>query len=897
MAVRPMVEWLRVVGSPSPVWVTWARNRAAWLYETGIRPQQRLRMADGTEILIRLVGEFAHILVVGGGGGAYQFIGSLAHLYKTFDDDNLPAGTRYLPLVYAVHAEFKGGNWKATPLISSGEDVPTDPAPTKPWTYDADPRNTDDHLILSPAHQWDGMGIHQWFNPTPDVPKRNIPWLMTQWQQSHPLSALGYFTGGSAARWFAKDMGYDFGPTYFSGDGLTGVNKSPDSDWYGRAAVHRTESGRIFIIMVDVNSTFYCYPTTGYDQTIISGGGEWPGEKANVPTALTQSQVCPWPAWVTAENLGVAAIEEPVSDAVHHSRLRPLWVFNQAGTRAACIAAHRDVSWSDAYFTSSLYDSSGNYKWNIKEDYPGLVEVEFTVAVTGPNDEDFTFSVALRQDIYSKEDQRCPVAVGYAMRDMSGAPLDTLLLLEYQHYTDVPAMCVEADDPDALGPPTLYQPRRPNRCTVASIQAQGVTDVWVELDRWLVYYACYPVETHAVPEPRQFEPVITAFDGVPNFDYYYNHFVYIAQIQTLDLSSLSWCVGATIWTQGTVPRISGDTYGAEAATIVTVAFGVERDRRSIGHADLKPVASAMFNLTHTYPDLGGMTRFHLNATADYTHYTTGFASGTEHEYATLDVTDGAGNTWSNVIQDASENMASYTAMTANTTLFPSATEIWCPSIFAYWDGWPLVRPGVRWRTAGGWQTGALSFTGYPYAAVHHGAVHFLTLAALNGVQQAIKAHRDGSWSIFAGPFAAQTSLMTVSSDVPDSYEQTLVDRVVLRGKDESSEQATTHIALLNQAFSKTLTPEDYHFTIRKIGTGTVPEFQPASDDPTAHSWYDINTLAPLGIIWGNQYLNGSRPFNLFCFESAFIQANRYGTFNPFSTWPNPRMECAFLPPG
>ncbi len=892
--MRSMIEWLRTTGSPAPEWVAWARSVARRLYLAGERTQKQMILSDGTLIYIQFVDENAYILVDGGAGGSYQFIGSLDHLHKTFDDDNLPAGTRYLPLVYAVHAEVKGGAWKATPLVSSGEDVPTDPAPAKTWTYDPDPRNTDDHLVLSPAHQWDGKGMHQWFNPTDDVPKRNIPWLMTQWQQGMPLNGLGRWTGGSNSYWSVADQGYDFGPTYFAGDGLTGVNKSPDSDWYCRACIHRTEDGRIFIIMVDVNSVFYCYPTTGYGSEFISGGDEWPGEKANVPTALTQSQACPWPAWVTVENLGVAAIEEPADSLEQLRRLRPLWVFNQAGTRAACIAGHRDAAWSDGYFTSSLYSSAGSYSRDAKEDYPGLVEVEFTINVTGSGDGDFLFSVALRQNIYSKTDYRCPVAVGYAMRDMGSTPRDALLMLEYQHYTDLPAMAVVADDPDDAGPPTLYQPRRPNRATVASIQRWDGAG-WNEVRRWLAYYACYPIETHGTPEPRAFSPVITELDGVPaSGDYYRNHFVYIAQTVALDLSSLSACIGASLWTEGTVPRLSGDTYGAEASTIVTIAFNVERDRRSIGNADLKPVTAAMFDLTHPYPDLSGMTQFHLNATADYTAYTTGFASGSEHEYATLDVTDGAGNTWSNVIQDASEDMLPYPMMTNNTTLFPSATEIWCPVIFSYFDGWPMVRPGMRWRTSGGWQSGTLSFTDYPYGAVHHGAMVALTLVAINNVQQAIKAHRNGSWSIFAGPFAAQTALMKVSEDIPDSFEQTLIDRVVLWDKQETRAKTNTHIALLNQAFSKTLTPEDYHFEFRKVGYGTVPEFRPKSDDPTTHDWHDMSTLAPAGIVWSNQYLTGSRPLCLYCFDYSFTSLVRYASYDGFSTFPNPRMECAFI---
>lgn len=887
-----MIEWITSRGEVPAKWFAWARKRARFLLDADIRPVERVRMPDGTVVAIEVRGDEAVIRITGGVSGSYQFIGTLSHLYKTFDDDNLPAGTRYLPLVYAVHAQVKGGVWKATPLIASGEEVPTDPPPNQSWPYDPDPRNTDNRLLLSPAHQWDGNGMHQWYGPTAEVPKRNIPWLMTQWQQSHPCCALGRFTGGSSAYWFTQDMGYDFGPTYFGGDGLQGVNKSPDSDWYGRAAL-RVADGRTFIVMVDVNSVFYCYPTEGYGADFISGGDEWPGEKANVPTELTQSQACPWPTWVTEENLGVAAIEEPVSETVQRQRLRPLWVFDQAGTRAACIAAHRDAAWADSYFTSSLYGPTGTFQHNHQEDYPGLVEVEFAIAVTGPNLADFTFAVSLRQAIYSKTDLRCPVACGYALRPMGDVALDELLVLEYEHYTDLPAMAVVADYPDDPGPPTLYQPRRPNRATVARVKRENGGE-WATVKSWLAYYACYPIETYGDPEPRRFSPWIEDIDGVPEeSDYFWNHFAYIAQMVAMDLSSLSFCVAATVWTMGTVPRSGGTNYGAEAQAIITTAFGTERDRRSIGHSALQTVAAAMHDLTHSWPDLANMTRFHLNAVASYAHYTTGFAAGNIHQYATLTVTDGDETSWANVIQDASEDLLAYNAIT-NCSLFSGHDEIWCPVVFSYWDGYPSVRPGIRWHTSGGWQTGTLSFSNYPYGAVHHGAVHFLTLAPLNNVQARFGVHRSGSWSIFAGPFAAQAGLMEVDTDIPNDYQQTLVDRVTLRDVTEADDRSTTHVALLNLAFSKTLTPEDYHFEFRKLDA--LPEMRPKSDDPTAHSWHDVAALAPLGVIFSNQYLAYSRPLNQFCFASTFATLSRYYSYSSFLTFPSPRLECAFLPP-
>lgn len=898
-----MIEWITLLGEGPAIlkWLAWARKQARSMADIGVRPTKRVRMADGTDVAIEVRDEWAFIRIVGGFAGSYQFIGTLNHLYKTFDDDNLPAGTRYLPLVYAVHAEVKAGTWKATPLVSSAEAAP----PGFDWFYEPDPRLTDDRLILKPAHQWDGNGMHQWYGPTVAAPKRNIPWLLTQWQQSHPCNALGRYTGGSSAHWFTQDMGYDFGPNFFGGDGLTGVNKSPDSDWYCRAAI-RAVGGRNFIVMVDVNSVFYCYPTDGYGSDFIVGGAEWPGEKANVPTVYTKSQACPWPAWVTAENLGVAAIEEPVTEAVQRTRLRPLWAFNSAGTRAACIAAHRDPAWSDSYFTSSQYSGDGaTLTHTLKEDYPGLVEVEFAVEVTGPDPDDFTFSVSLRQAIYSKTDRRCPVAVGYALRPMSytiqsdqsyTVPLDELLVLEYEHYTDVPAMCVPAAYPDDPGPPVLHQPRRPNRATVASVKREDGGG-WTEVKRWLAYYACYPVEDHGDPEPRRFSPVITDFQGVPGAsDYFWNHFVYIAQIVAMDVSSLSFCVAATVWTMGTVPRLSTDNHAAEAQVIVTTAFGAERERKAIGHPLLKGAAGAMHDLTHQYPDIGTMIRFHLNATADYAHYTTGFAAGNEHQYATLTVTLGdGGDPLVNVIQDASESVMAYPAITGCTSQFPSATEIWSPVIFSYWDGFSFVRPGMRWSAGATWQTGTLSFAGYPYGAIHHGAVHFLTLAPLNNVQARFGVHRSGSWSIFAGPFAAHSALMDdVDSDIPLGYEQTLVDRVTLRDVTEAQDRTTSHIALLNQAFGKTLTPDDYQFEFRKLDA--LPEFRPKSDDPTAHGWHDVTSLAPLGVGFSHQYLALSRPLNKFCFASTFATLSRYYSYSSFLTFPTARMECAFLPP-
>lgn len=884
-----MIEWVMLRGEGPAIgkWLAWAKKQARFMYENDIRPTKRIQAPDGTLVSIEIRDDEAFIRVVGGMAGSYQFIGSLDYLYKTFDDDNLPAGTRYLPLVYAVHAQVKGGNWTATPLVSSAEA----PSSGFSWPYDPDPRNTDDYLILKPAHQWDGCGIRQWYGPTAEIPKKNVPWLLTQWQQNFPCHGLYRYSG--LGTWGSLDTGYDLGPNFFSGDGLIGINKTPDSDWYGQAAI-RVVSNRNFIIMADVNSVFYCYPTDGYGPEFIDGGTEWPGEKANVPLNLTKSQACPWPAWVTVENLGVAAIEEPITGDEQYSRLRPLWVFDHAGTRAVCITAHRDPAWGDAYFTSSRYSPDGTtLTYEVQYDYPGLVEVLFSIAVTGPNLEDFTFSVSLKQDIYSKEDLRCPIAAGYALRPMGDVTLDELLVLEYEYYTDLPAMAVVADFPHDPGPPTLYQPRRPNMATVASVKREN-GGTWAEVKRWLAYYACYPIEVYGDPEPRRFSPLIEDFDEVPNEpDYYWNHFSYTGQIVSMDISSLSFCVTAVVWTMGKVPRNGSDNYGAEAQTIVTTAFGVERDRKSVGHPRMKVASSAMYDLTHPYPDLASMTRFYTNATADYEYYNTGFAEDNIFEYATLTVRLGdSSDPLVNVIQDASEDLRYFVSI-RDCPLLAENEEVHSPVIFSYFDDWAYIRPGIRWY-APALQDGTLSFTNYPYGAVYNSNMYALTVSPACNSYYRFGVHRSGSWSIFAGPFAANTSLMLVSEDIANSYEQVIVDVVTLKDITESKDRTTTHIALLNQAFGKTITPEDYFFNIRKLGP--LPEFKPNSDDPTAHSWWYVESLSPLGVVLMTQYLVGSRLELETCFDNNFIGTKRYFSYDMRLTFPSPRMECAFLPP-
>lgn len=904
-STAPLLEVITLLSDAASVaqWIPLARLKARQLHELSLL-SKRLHLLDGTEIGVRIDPPFAYITLRGGFSGAYQFVGSLDWLYKTYRDPSFPTGIdRMLPLGYATLVTLKGITPHATPLVSSAE-----ASLQNAWRYTADPTQTDHYLQMTPAHQWDGMGVLQWYGPTADVPRRNVPHLITGWQQAHPCEGLGWYGSGSGSRFVTLDMAYDFGPTLFSSNPLVGSNKSPDSDWYGQAAWRTVDSplgSRTFIIMVDVNSVFYCYPTEGYGDTILFG--TYTGQKGNVPAALTQSQTCPWPAWVTHEDLGMLAVNASVPTTTHKARLRPLWTFNHAGTRAACITARRAANWNDAYFNSEFYDDTGTLQTTYLEDYPGLVEVAFEISITGTLLSQFTFTVTLHQDIYCEVDHRCPVAVGYAVREMGDVSLDTLLLLEYRHYVDNPALT--RGPTNNHGGVDTYTLHRPNKATVAVVSAQ--TDAgWVEARRWLAYYACYP----PLGDDRLFHPQIQEFQAFASQTGYANHFRYIANLCALDMNSLSFCIGANVFTLGDIQTGTStwQTYGATAATVLTIAFNQESDRQSIGHPELKGIVEAMLDLDKSYPrefgtlypDFTQMTEFDCGATLDYAWYD---PSAWESDpiikatrYATLTVHNGLGSSWSTLIQGASEDLTLYSNIPA-VSLFSGYSHIYGPQVFTYWDGLPNVRPGIRWAVGGTLQAGTLSFSNYPYGVIHHNSVLFLTTAALNNVGARFSVHRNGSWALFMGPVAARTDLSAwwengvLLTPPALAYEQTLVDKIVFRNETQNAEITTTHLAMLNQAFGKTLTPEDFHFNLR-YATTTGAEFQPASDDPSVPSWYPVTRMTPLGIIWTHQYFYLNRWYNEFCFDPNFVVQKLHYTYNSFTTFPTPRQEGVFLPP-
>lgn len=873
-------------------WESPARLWAQQLLQAGVR-YRVLVPAVGVRMEIHCWPEHdeARVYLAGGGEGLYQFIGTGPTAYKNY----LAATGRYIPKVYAVLVDVAGGTIKAHPLVSSVE-----APPASEWTYDADPRNTDEELFCTPAHQWDGNGVrpHYFVDATHD--KRNVPWLVTQWQQSHPLNGFGY--EGGALGFYTQDVGYDFAPTLFEESAPnTGRTLAPVSDWY-QSAAFLSVGGRRFVVMVDADNVFYCYPTSGYTPELQAGQDPLLGQQGNVPALYVKSQAFPFPVDVVLPAIGHG-------ETASASNLRPRWEFAPDGTRAACVVAVRLPVWGD----SAAYDNEGTKIRDLKEDAPVLVEAEFEVVITGPNPEDFTFAVSRSLTVDSRTDDFAAMAVGYAVREMKGGAvaLGELLALEFRHYTSVFEMARFHHIEDDI---SLYYPERPNRATVAVVSARR-GGVWVEVDRWLAYYGCFPYNLLDVGNigVREFSPLLEEIPGVPPNEPgetpYWNHFAYAAQHFSIDLSSLSFGIAATLITTGTQPPTSTSTrdrvtYGAEAQLVIIKTFGDERVRRRIGHPSLRAVIDSLHDLEAAHPNISSMTRFSLAATASYAAFT-GPAWASPILHATLTVTDGLGTDSTVVVEHAAERVEGWDAI-KNCGLFPSATAIYAPQVYSFWDDYPFVRTGMAYQA--GSLIGTINFTNYPYGLIHHRTVSFLCLNALNAVQQRINWHRNGSWAVFAGPFAAMPYLHEVTdatgeitSNTSDQFEQIIVDRIVVRKNDKTEFAETTHITEINKAFQKSWAVDDYYFSFRKLSNVATAEMTVHAYDPTLHGWYPVAPMSCPSPAGTSQAMTGTirtvRVLSYYSADNSFVERKPYNSYSPFTTFPTPCQEGIFPFPG
>ena len=793
----------------------------------------------GNEVQIRVMNNIqariCKVWIKAGEEIGYQFYGTEGVMKKTFEDPNR-AG-RWLPL----------GNWvfvkpflsledatpvvkfKASPLLSS---LRADTATPPRWVYNPNPYLSiqpegDRPLKIKPVHQPDGMGVKKW----QDV-QRPRTWLTSTWAEPTPLHATSVRSG--AAAWFTTtgitDQGFDAAPNLFNA--RVGKRRSPDSDWYRGAclctAVDGTYGSRLFVVMVDIDHQFYCYPA-GVAETEV---GTLSGNSC-LSAAYVQQQAAPLPAWVTPFDVGV---DSSLSPEEQNSEIQPQWVFSPKGDKAAAVMFHLENAWSDAYHISTRYEydagTSTTTDSAVQEARPGVVEVEWEITLTGENPEDFTFAVSLKQSLYSEDDGRGYLAVGYASQDFVDLPggvlHNGLLILEHDYYVgelfSQAALYALPELP--LSDTTLQVLVHPPIAVVAKVTYESAVVL-----QWLSSYTAFSntnFSTYGGITPASLmAPTFNDLTDKPATAPNTQTFCLQTHINAMDLPTLTFCFGVSASLTGMCTsggyflsdigefiQWSGP-FCASAAYVVTYALGVKDEERFVGHDQLKAVLPAYFDLTHTHPNLVAMTQVNLNATIDSTAFSPSSGQlsdlyltvryrippvwGLEYgepndyyqhtEFAHLTIHTGFGTSQTESVIQASSLTRSYATnftdqlginLLAST---PFSTDSWIttlPRIFLMFDGQYYERPGMRWLRKvevdsiwrpNGWpgtltpESGDSSFSGYPLGLVLHTRFAHTALFPLNNPYTQLSAEPNGSYAIFFGPFAAATSTVETHPNI------------------------------------------------------------------------------------------------------------------------------------
>ena len=589
-----------------------------------------------------------HVTIeAGGGGGVYQFFGSEEVLYKTYQDPlNLD---RYLPLGNWVRVTgvVKKGEVEltATPLLSNINESSEGQWPYNPNPYAATRVDGTSPLTIQPVHQPDGLGVKVWRGgPTK---ARTKPWLATVWTEPAPFYGAYLYSASSPSPFLAHmtDVNYDIAPTVFSNK--TGRVQVPETDWYRGGAIQTVSDeqwgARSFIIMVDVAHTFWCYPRGVQGDRIVS---EPLDDKANVAAKYVQSQKAPWPGWVTLESVGRASGRS----ALDQSRsIQPCWVFSPAGDKAAVIVFYRAEPWADEYYTSArLNQYTGLPEYLLQDDYPGVVEVEFTISLTGPNPEDFSFAVTVKQESCSIDDGRGYLAAGYCavtLDDLPGAPqYNELIIVEHEYYVNVNRLFRPSKDyehnpsfpvMDLAG--RVLKP--PHVAAVAKVTAEGRTVMG-----WLSSYIAYTMWTDQYSASELFTPLFSELADTLENDPWDHQISWQTHINAMDLTTLSFVLGTALNVMGSgdggqaftpMPGYFSNVLMhwpqpliADAAVLSVYIGGVRKEQKSLGHSELQLAIQQAFPeflplteegyppLVAGKPDLTEYMKIDLRATID-----------------------------------------------------------------------------------------------------------------------------------------------------------------------------------------------------------------------------------------------------------------------------------------
>jgi hypothetical protein len=398
-------------------YLPFARSRIKALRAAGLDYASQQFEIDGCSVSIRIAKEHAYIRL-GGGGAGYQF-------FSTGDAVQYDTGAFGLPIYYGY--ALKAGPKTASKALASSleSSVPGDP---KQWNYAASPAEITLEFPKKNLWQIEGIAQHA-FYPQVNGALDPATVLVSSWCSADQLQSLSVL-GGKPFNRSRFDVTYDSAPCLFEKNAALPLGYSglaPDADWYKRAAirtvVHPTFGARRFIIMSDISGAFHVYPTGTADETLREPANAlYPGQaiKTNVPEAVVQRQNTPWPAWCR-QPTGSARQFFPGNSDNDYELVRKFpqyrWAFNSAGTKA-CSVVFEDlpaIALNDPASTKPFRADAGVER-DLQESLPGLIELDIQIELTGSRPEDFVFTLALAQSLRPTATQQYVLAADYAWR-------------------------------------------------------------------------------------------------------------------------------------------------------------------------------------------------------------------------------------------------------------------------------------------------------------------------------------------------------------------------------------------------------------------------------------------------------------------------------------------------
>jgi hypothetical protein len=446
------------------VWLPFARSRVKALKATGLlHASQQFVMPDGATVHVRISPGADYISLAAVLQEGYQFFTTGPTVQKQ--------GSAYLGhslRVRAVPDKANPGAYKLKAKAIASTLQADTPAPGEPPRWRFEPLAQEISGAFPRKYVWQQQGVteHQYFakdatgeHPAGVAPN---PMMVDSWSQASPIGSLGVRGSTLQVPSSTVDIEYDVAPSLFRKNAgapsagpyadapsvkLLGA-AAPDADWYKRAAfvklTHAEHGARTFCVLADVSNQFHVYPAGADLSRALLQQSEllWPAHAASIKTAIPDNVVqraeAPLPAWcrtdpeearVTFERATLEGNAEWVNDyLVRKPQYR--WAFNSDCTKA-CAVVFEDIAGIPRAPDNSTPERGDGGE--VKESLPGLVELGLHIAITGPNPQDFTFSLTLDRELRATVTKQYVMAADYAWVVKDGetaiTALDDLILL------------------------------------------------------------------------------------------------------------------------------------------------------------------------------------------------------------------------------------------------------------------------------------------------------------------------------------------------------------------------------------------------------------------------------------------------------------------------------------